>query len=207
MNIAVIGAAGGVGRQVVSQLGQAGHQVRALVRTQAQADMMTLHGAMPNMGDLTGEWKQVLDGADAVVWAAGAGMSGQYQAIDGDALENVADTLSQQGPKRFVVVSSMGVDRPEEMPPFLIPVLKVKAVSDAHVQESGLDFTIVRPGGLSDQPGTGRVQIGLQAPRGQIAREDVARVVVACLMDDNTVGKSFEVIGGDMDVHDALAAI
>ena len=207
MKIAVIGAAGGVGRHVVSQLGQAGHEVRALVRTQEQADMMSLHGATPVMGDLTGEWQQVLDGAEAAVWAAGAGMSGKYQAIDGDALEKVADTLAQQGPKRFVVVSSMGVDRPEEMPPFLMPVLKVKAVSDAHVQQSGLDFTIVRPGGLSNEPGTGKIKLGTHAPRGQIAREDVARVVVACLTADSTIGKTFEIINGETAVHEAVEAL
>ncbi|AZI42205.1 SDR family oxidoreductase [Deinococcus psychrotolerans] len=207
MKIAVIGAAGGVGRQVASQLVQAGHEVRALVRTQEQADMLSLHGAAPVMGDLTGEWQQVLDGTDAVVWAAGAGMSGKYQAIDGDALVNVADTLAQQGPKRLVVVSSMGVDRPEQMPPFLMPVLKVKAVSDAHVQQSGLAFTVVRPGGLSDQPGTGQITLAQPAPRGQIPREDVARVVVACLENAGSIGHTFEIVSGETGVHEAVAAL
>lgn len=207
MKIAVIGAAGGVGRHVVSQLGQAGHEVWALVRTQEQADMLSLHGANPVMGDLTGEWTQVLDGADAVVWAAGAGMSGNYQAIDGDALKNVADTLTGQGPKRFVVVSSMGVERPEQMPPFLTQVLKVKAVSDAHVQQSGLDFTIVRPGGLSNEPGSGQITLGSQVQGGQIPREDVARVVVASLNEPGSIGQTFEIISGETSVGEAVASL
>ncbi|AWN23946.1 NAD-dependent dehydratase [Deinococcus irradiatisoli] len=207
MKIAVIGAAGGVGRQLVTQLVQAGHEVRGLVRTPAQAEALTSLGGVPVMGDLLGEWQPVLSGADAVVWAAGAGASGNFQAIDGDALIGVADTLAHQGPPRLVVVSSMGVDRPEQMPPFLVQVLKVKAVSDGHVQRSGLDFTIVRPGGLSHDPGTGRVTLGTHAPRGQIAREDVARVVLGCLMAENTIGKTFEVVSGDTPVPEALAAL
>ncbi|WP_161880516.1 SDR family oxidoreductase [Deinococcus alpinitundrae] len=207
MKIAVIGAAGGVGRHVVSQLSQAGHDIRALVRTQEQADMLSLHGANPIMGDLTGEWTQVLDGADAVVWAAGAGTSGNFQAIDGDALVKVADTLVQQGPRRLVVVSSMGVDRPEQMPPFLIQVLKVKAVSDAHVQHSGLDFTIVRPGGLSNEPGSGQITLGRQVQGGQIPREDVARVVVACLNAPGSLGQTFEITFGPTPVGEAVASL
>ena len=115
MRIAVIGAAGGVGRRVVARATELEHEVSALVRKDEQADMVSLHGAKPVMGDLEGDWQGVLDGADAVVWAAGAGASGNYAAIDGEALKRVADTLAERGPKRLVVVSSMGVDRPEQM--------------------------------------------------------------------------------------------
>lgn len=110
MNLAVIGAAGGVGCRVAAQAA-AGHQVRALVPTTEQADMLALHGA------------------DAVVWAAGAGASGHLQAIDGDALTAATAELVRRrvsgSPGPLVVVSSMGLDRPEQMPPFLAPVLRV----------------------------------------------------------------------------------
>ncbi|GGN39273.1 NAD(P)H-binding protein [Deinococcus daejeonensis] len=212
MNLAVIGAAGGVGRRVAAQAAAAGHQVRALVRTSEQTDMLALHGAQPVQGDLTGDWTAVLDGADAVVWAAGAGASGHFQAIDGDALIAVTDELVRRraaadGPRRLVVVSSMGVDRPEQMPPFLAAVLRVKAVSDAHVQASGLDWTVVRPGGLTDALGTGLVNAGMPAPRGMIARDDVAAVVLACLNDPRSVGQTFEVVAGDTPVAQAVAAL
>ncbi|WP_309571206.1 NAD(P)H-binding protein [Deinococcus sp.] len=207
MNISVIGAAGGVGRRVVAQAAAAGHTVRALVRTPEQEDMVSLHGAQPVTGDLTNEWQAVLDGADAVVWAAGAGASGNFQAIDGDALTRVVDTLLARGPRRLVVVSSMGVDRPEQMPPFLNAVLRVKAVSDAHVQGSALDWTVVRPGGLSDEPGHGLVQVARTAGRGLISRDDVAAVVLACLHDPATVGQTFEVVQGDQAIPDALAGL
>ncbi|GHF40528.1 uncharacterized protein YbjT (DUF2867 family) [Deinococcus metalli] len=207
MNLSVIGAAGGVGRRVAAQAARAGHTVRALVRSAEQADMVSLLGATPVRGDLAGEWDAVLDGADAVVWAAGAGASGNFQAIDGDALVRVVDTLLTRGPRRLIVVSSMGVDRPEQMPPFLSAVLRVKARSDAHVQASALDWTVVRPAGLNDAPGTGLVHIAPTTPRGTIARDDVAAVVLACVADPRTVGQTFEVVQGTQAISDALAGL
>lgn len=207
MKIAVVGAAGGVGRRVVAQGVQAGHQISALVRRDEQADMVSLYGANPVMGDLEGEWQRVLDGADAVVWAAGAGASGNYAAIDGEALKRVVDTLGERGPARLVVVSSMGVDRPEQMPPFLREVLRVKADSDAHVQASALHWTIVRPGGLLDGPGGGLVTVAEHAPGGSVARDDVAALVLACLDAPSTVGKTFEVVSGDQGIPEAIQSL
>ena len=169
--------------------------------------MLQLHGAEPVIGDLLGEWTAVLQGADAVVWAAGAGESGAFETIDRDALIRVTDLLGEQGPRRLVVVSSVGVDRPDEYPPFLAAALRAKAGSDAYVQASNLDWTIVRPGGLSDAPGRGRVQVAPTALSGNISRDDVATVALACLEDPRTVGKTFEVVAGDSSVADALARV
>ena len=202
--MAVLGAGGGVGRQVVHALLLHGHRARALVRQQEQADALEGLGAVAILGDLTADWESVLEGAGAVVWAAGAGASGKFQEIDGRALEEVTDRLAAGGPRRLIVVSSMGVDRPEQMPPFLNAVLKVKAVSDAHVQESGLDFTIVRPGGLTNDSGSGQVTVGTQMDGGMIPREDVAAVVLACLEDDHSIGRTFEVVSGPDGVGAAL---
>ncbi|MDB5046657.1 MAG: hypothetical protein JWQ08_2707 [Deinococcus sp.] len=204
LTLALLGAAGGVGRRLAAQASAAGHHVRGLVRRQEQADMLSLHGAEPVIGDLTGHWEAVLDGADAVVWAAGAGASGAFEAIDRDALIGVVNVLKDRGPRRLIVVSSMGVDRPEQMPPFLSAVLRVKAVSDAHVQTSGLDYTIVRPGGLTDAPGTGQIQVGMPAPRSMIARDDVAHLVLACLSLPQTIQNTFEVVGGELSIAEAL---
>lgn len=169
--------------------------------------MLALHGAQAILGDLLGDWQDVLDGADAVVWAAGAGASGEFKAIDGDALVAAADVLAKRGPRRVIVVSSMGVDRPEQMPPFLAAVLRVKAVSDTHVQRSDLDWTIVRPGGLIDTPGTGKVQVSAQVPGGAIPRDDVAAVVLACLNEPRTIHQTFEIISGPNSIPDALGKL
>lgn len=207
LTVAVLGAGGGVGRQVVHTLIQQGYAVRALVRKQEQADALEHLGAVPVLGDLTGDWAAVLEGTDAVIWAAGAGASGNFEQIDGQALKQVSDRLTVGGPKRLIVVSSMGVDRPEQMPPFLDNVLRVKAVSDAHVQASTLDFTIVRPGGLTNEQGSGRVSAGFPVQGGMIPREDVAAVVLACLNAAGTIGKTFEVVSGEQPVTEALALI
>ncbi|MFC4453297.1 SDR family oxidoreductase [Deinococcus sonorensis] len=204
MNIAVIGAAGGVGRLVVQQLVEQGHGVRALVRRPEQGADLSQLGAVSVPGDLTGEWRAVLDGTDAVVWAAGAGTSGDFRRIDNEALVQLVRQLEADGPVRLVVVSSMGVDRPEQMPPFLLEVLRAKAVSDAAVQASRLAFTIVRPGGLNNEPASGRVTVAAQAPRGMISRTDVAAVVVACLHQPGTVGHTFEVVAGETPVAQAV---
>ncbi|GGM04257.1 SDR family oxidoreductase [Deinococcus aerophilus] len=204
MNLAVIGAAGGVGRRVVAQATRAGYAVRGLVRRQEQADMLALYGAEPVLGDLSAGWEPVLSGADAVVWAAGAGAGGNFQAIDGDALIQLVQTLEERGPRRLVAVSSVGVDRPEQMPPFLQAVLRVKAESDGRVQRSALDWTVVRPGGLTDDPGAGQVTVGRSLPGGRTTRDDVAAVVLACLHLPSTVGRTFEVTSGGKSISEAL---
>ena len=207
MKIAVIGAAGGVGLQVVRQAVAAGRQVVGLVRKPEQLELLRGQGAEGVLGDLLGDWQQVLPGAEAVVWAAGAGGQGSYEAIDKDALMAVTDTLVQQGPRRLVVVSSLGVSRPDTMPPFLAAVLRLKAQSDAYVQRSGLDWTIVRPGGLTDGPATGQIDLAEELGGGRISREDVAAIVVACLAQPATIHQTFEVVAGQQPIEAALAGL
>lgn len=206
MKIAVIGAAGGVGLRVVKQAVAAGHQVAGLVRKPEQLELLRGHGAQGVLGDLQGDWQEVLSGAEAVVWAAGASGCGDYEAIDKDALIAAVDVLEERGPRRLVVVSSLGVSRPDTMPPFLAAVLRLKAQSDAHVQRSDLDWTIVRPGGLTDGPATGHIAVAEELS-GSISREDVAAVVVACLAQPATIRQTFEVVAGEQSIESALAGL
>ncbi|MDO4245685.1 MAG: SDR family oxidoreductase [Deinococcus sp.] len=207
MKLALFGASGGVGRRVGLQAAAHGHTVRALVRQPEQAERLRQAGLEAVVGDLLGDWEGVLDGTDAVIWAAGAGAGGNYEAIDRDALIRVTDTLKTRGLRRFIVVSSLAVDRPEQMPPFLAAVLRVKAVSDAHIQSSGLDWTIVRPGGLTDAAGTGRIRVAKTLLSGMISRDDVAGVVLACLEQPSTIRQTFEVVAGEQDIGEALASL
>ncbi len=210
MNIAVIGAAGGVGKRIVAGAIAQGYSVRGLVRTEEQASAIRNLGARAVIGDLTTnwqDWQAVLEGADIVIWAAGAGNSGNFKEVDGDGLINVVDTLKQRGPKRLVVISSMGVDRPEQMPPFLGHVLRVKAVSDAYVQHSKLDWTIIRPAGLTDTEGTGHIAIGMPAAGGIVPRDDVAATALAALQNPETIGKTFELVMGRYSIAEALATL
>ncbi|WP_291425807.1 SDR family oxidoreductase [Deinococcus sp.] len=208
MKVAVFGAAGRTGHRVVTQALAAGHQVRGLVRRAEQVEALNLLGAEALVGDLLGEWEGVLEGVDAAVWAAGGHLDpAQYAQIDRDALIRVADVLAQRGPRRLIVVSSMGMNRLHQMPPFMIAALEAKLASDTHVQRGPLDWTIVRPGGLSDEAGTGRVQVAPQLPRGRISREDVAGVVVACLETPRTVHQTFDLLVGQQPIAEALAEL
>lgn len=206
MKLAIFGASGRTGRRVAAQAVAAGHHVRGLVRRPEQAAELRKLGIEPVVGDLLGHWEDVLDGAEAAVWAAGGHLDpAQYAAIDRGALMCVTDFLVQRGPRRLVVVSSMGMDRLDQMPPFMVAALEAKQASDSYVQRSALDWTIVRPGGLTEDAGTGRVQVARQLPRGRIARDDVAAVVLACLQEPGTRQQTFEVLNGPTPVAEALA--
>ena len=122
------------------------------------------------------------------------------------------ETCVRMNVRRFVMLSSIAADTPERGPESLHHYFAAKAVADRHLQASGLDYTIVRPGFLTNEPGTGAIATG--ADLGPIAkathsvtREDVAQVLVDCLARDNTVEKTFEMIAGETPIADALAAL
>ncbi|MBA2510646.1 MAG: NAD(P)H-binding protein, partial [Rubrobacteraceae bacterium] len=104
-----------------------------------------------------------------------------------------------------LMLSSMGSGDPEAGPDAMRPYLRAKAKADERLWESGLDWTIVRPGSLTDEEGTGRVEAaqGL-GRRGEIPREDTARVFAEVLETPNTVGKTFEVLSGETPIREAL---
>ncbi len=104
------------------------------------------------------------------------------------------------------MASPMGANNPEAGPKAMQPYLFAKAWADASLQESGLDYTIVRPGSLTNEAGTGRVDVAVSlGRRGEIPREDVARTIVATLTAESTYSKTFEVLSGDTPVEEALA--
>jgi uncharacterized protein YbjT (DUF2867 family) len=146
------------------------------------------------------------EGADAVVFAAGAGPGSgpeRKRTVDlGGAVK-----LMRAGVSRYVMVSGIGADRPEEWSEQMRPYYEAKAEADRRLLESGLDHTIVRPGGLTDDPGTGRVAAGTGLERGEIPREDVAAVLLAVLETPSSVGKVFELVSGDTPVEEAVRSL
>jgi uncharacterized protein YbjT (DUF2867 family) len=102
------------------------------------------------------------------------------------------------------MLSAINADTPEESPDALRPYLDAKQAADEHLRESELTYTIARPGSLTDEPGTGRIEVARRVERGEIPREDVARILVATLGIENTHGKTFEVVSGDVPIEDAL---
>jgi uncharacterized protein YbjT (DUF2867 family) len=118
------------------------------------------------------------------------------------------DACRRTGVRRYVMVSSIGADNPAAGPEQMRPYLEAKAEADARLVESGLDWTIVRPGSLTDAPGTGRVLVTTDmSVRGDVPREDVARVLAAVLGNPATIGKTFVVVSGDTPVDEAVASL
>ena len=112
--------------------------------------------------------------------------------------------------RRFIIVSSMGTDRepPEGTEPVFAAYLRAKAAADADIRgRAGLYWTILRPGRLTNDPGTGRVTLGESTGRGDVARDDVAAVLAVLLSEPGTAGRTLELVGGATPIQDAVKAV
>ena len=211
MRVVVTGAAGQTGRLVVAGLVAGGHDVLGVVRRPEQVQPLEEHGASAELADLTQlaptEWRRLTDGADAVVWAAGAGFGGDPQAVDAEACVAAQQAADAAGVARWVQVSSMYADRPAEGPEFMRAVLEAKNTADASLAVTALGWTVVRPGGLTNDIGTGQVYVGQRLTGGTVPREDLAAVVVACLDDAGTSRTAFDLVGGRTPVVEAVASL
>ncbi|MGH3508449.1 MAG: NAD(P)H-binding protein [Nocardioidaceae bacterium] len=156
------------------------------------------------------ELAAVVTGADAVVFAAGGGPgsgAARKETVDKGAAVLLADAAEQAGVRRYLMVSAMGTEHADPDSDEIFAVyLRAKKAADDDLRARDLDWTVVRPGHLTDHPGTGRVQVG-DLERGEIPRADVAAVLAACLRSPATVRQTFDVLGGDTPVEDALATL
>jgi uncharacterized protein YbjT (DUF2867 family) len=210
MLIAVTGASGRTGNPVVTELLQAGHTVRAVVRSEEKGAPLRARGAEVVLSDLTTDDPSAwLAGCDGLVHTAAASdpRPGASDAVDRVATLALVTAAGAVGVRRVVQVSSMYADRPDEGPEFLRDVLRAKAVSDAALAGSGLVWTIVRPGGLLDDEATGQVAVGRQLGSGRVSRADVAAVCVACLAEPATERVAFDLTAGAQSVSEALAGL
>ena len=208
MKILVAGASGKTGRLVLEGLLARGQQVRALVRREEAAAELAVLGAETVVADLTGDIADTLTSCDAAVFAAGAGMSGDPEEVDYRGAVKLLEAAEAQGVARFVMVSSLGTGYPERMPEMLKPYLEAKHKAEQVLERSTLAYTIVKPGGLTDETGTGKVTVAPTLDQsGRIARADVAVVVVEALLAERAVGVSFEVVSGDTPIAEALATL
>lgn len=211
MEILVAGAHGNTGQRILDLLAKDGHTVRGLIRDPDQSSTIEALGARPVVGDLEGDLTEAVAGTDAVIFAAGSGgHTGPEKTvdIDQDAAKRLVDTAVTEGVGRFVMLSSMGTRDPEAGAEEMQHYYRAKRNADDHLQGTDLDWTIVRPGGLTDDGGTGMIAAAeVLDRRGQISRDDVAAVIVTSLREPNTVGKAFEVLAGEELIGAALAAL
>jgi uncharacterized protein YbjT (DUF2867 family) len=211
--IAIAGGHGKIALILGRLLAERGDTVRGLIRNPDQEDDLRAAGIEPVLCDLEGDGDvaAAIRGADAVVFAAGAGPGSgdaRKSTMDKGGAVKLIEAAKAEGISRYLIVSSMGADKaPEDGAEGFGAYLRAKFEADEALRASGLDYTVVRPGGLTDDEGTGEVRIAESTGRGQIPRADVAAVFVACLDEPGTIGKSFDLIGGDTPIAAAVAAL
>jgi uncharacterized protein YbjT (DUF2867 family) len=221
MLVLVHGATGGTGRLLVDHLLADGHQVRAMVRDPEKGAVLADETSVEVVpGDLTDPdgtaLAEATRGVDAVVFCAGSGgATGKDQTllVDLHGAVRTIDAAVEAGADRYVMLSSMAADDPWSTTEAMAPYLAAKHAADRILRASSLGWSVVRPGGLTDEAGTGRVRTGQPhipaAERGErtIPRADVAAVLAACLTVPEAVGATFEVLAGTDPVADAVAAL
>jgi nucleoside-diphosphate-sugar epimerase len=211
--VAIAGAHGNVAMALITRLIARGDSVIGLIRNPDHADDVRGAGADPVVCDLehasVEEIASAVAGADAAVFAAGAGPgsgAARKLTMDRDGAIKLLDATAT-GSARFVIVSSVGAESPPEDDDVFSVYLRAKAEADAAVRASSRDWTIVRPGRLTDEPGKGRLRIDTEPFRGAIPREDVADVLAAVLHDPRASHRILYVNGGDESLEEALTHV
>jgi uncharacterized protein YbjT (DUF2867 family) len=213
MEVVVAGGHGQIAMLLHPLLVERGDRVVALIRNPDHADEVKAAGAKPVVCDLELEddITPAVGAADAVVFAAGAGPGSgteRKRTMDLGGAVKLIDAAEANGIRRYVIVSSMGAgDPPAEGGDVFGEYLRAKAEADRALAASGLDHTIVRPGRLTNDAPTGRVAIAAELSRSDVPRGDVAAVLAAVLHAESTIGKTFELRGGDAPIDEALAAL
>ena len=179
-----------------------------MIRDEDQAHKLRELGGETVVADLEGDVSHTVQGCNAVIFSAGGGPGSgaeKKETVDRGGAVKLIEAAQEHGASRYVMVSAMDAADPASGSEAMQPYLHAKAQADQTLQESGLDYTIVRPGSLTDEAGTGTVEAAPSlGKRGEIPREDTAHVIVATLEKGNTVGKTFEVLSGDTPVEEAI---
>ena len=211
MDVAIAGGHGKIARRLASLLAARGDRVRGLIRNPGHAAAVHATGAEPILCDLESAERNALaeaiEGTDAVVFAAGAGPgsgTARKLTMDRDGAIKLLDAARAVGARRYVIISSVGAESPPAGDDPFSVYLQAKAAADAAVAQSDRDWTIVRPGRLTDDPGTGRTRIQVEPFRGEVPRDDVAAVLAAVLPEPRSSGATLYVNGGDDPLPQSL---
>jgi nucleoside-diphosphate-sugar epimerase len=212
--IAIAGGHGKIALTLTRRLSAGGETVVTLIRNPDHADDVRAAGGQPVLCDLeralVPEIAEAVTGASAVVFAAGAGPgSGPERkwTVDRDGAIKLLQAAVAVDAPRYLIISSVGAEAPPAGEDTFSVYLRAKAEADEAVQASDREWTIVRPGRLTDEPGTGHVRIDLEPYRGQITREDVAAVLDALLTEPRAARRILYVNGGETSVEQALEAV
>jgi len=216
MKIFVIGANGQIGKHLTTLIKEDNkHTVRAMVRTEEQASTFEKTGietALVNLEDSVEHIADAAAGCDAIVFTAGSGGStgaDKTLLIDLDGAVKAMEAAEQAGIKRFIMVSALQANNRENWSSVIKPYYVAKHYADRILMESPLNYTIIRPGGLTNDKGTGKIRAEKNITSGPrtIAREDVAKTILASLEEEKTYRLAFDVISGEKSIETALQSI
>jgi uncharacterized protein YbjT (DUF2867 family) len=200
MKVLVAGAHGKTARRLVWILTEDGHEVRGLVRKEEQMPDVEADGAEPVLVDLEeeeveGAVGEAVEGCDAIIFAAGAGPgsgAARKETMDYGGAAKLVEAAEEREVRRYLMLSSMGADDPEGGVEAMRPYLRAKSRADERLKSSSLAYTIIRPGSLTEDKGTGSIEAAEKiGRRGEIPREDVARTFADALENENTYHKTF----------------
>lgn len=212
MRVVIAGGHGQIAMLLEERLSRRGDQPVGLVRNPDHVADLQQRGAEAVVLDLeeagVDEVAAVLDGADAVVFAAGGGPgsgTARKETVDKGAAILLADAAERAGVRRYLMVSSMGTDRADPISDDVFQVyLRAKAAADEDLRGRDLDWTIVQPGRLTDGPGNGKVSLDPDAEPREIPRADVAHALAAALDSPATIRKQFTLLSGPVPVEEAF---
>jgi uncharacterized protein YbjT (DUF2867 family) len=206
MKVLVIGANGNTATRVVQRLKRSPHQPIAMIRNPAQRGKFDDMGVPTVLADLEYPIDHAVKGCDAVIFAAGSGgHTGKDKTVLVDHIGAIRAMVAAQvhGARRFIMLSALNADVNSRST--IAHYHKAKGHADVHLQQSDLDYTIICPGGLTDEPGTGKVTVTPQIHgNGQTSRENLAAALVKCLDLENTIGKCFSLLEGETPLEMAL---
>lgn len=212
--IAIAGGHGKIALRLTELLSARGETVVGLIRNPDHADDVRARGGQPVVCDLesadVADIAAAIDGASAVVFAAGAGPGSgaeRKMTMDRDGAIKLLQAAVQVRAAKYLIVSSVGAENPPEGDDVFSVYLRAKSEADEAVRTSDREWTIVRPGALTDEPGTGRVRLDTDPFRGEVPRDDVAAVLDALLQDSRAAHVTLYVNGGDTPIEPALDAL
>jgi nucleoside-diphosphate-sugar epimerase len=213
MEIAIAGGHGKIARRLARLLIARGDRVRGLIRNSGYADDLRADRSEPVLCDLEAatpdEVAEAIAGADAVVFAAGAGSGSGAErkwSMDRDGAIKLLEAAAAAGVDGYAMISSIGAEDPPDDDDAFSVYLRAKAEADRALMASDRVWTIVRPTSLTDDPGSGRVQISSDPVKGKVSRDDVAAVLAAVLHEPRTARRILYVRSGDIPVAEALEA-
>jgi len=212
--VAIAGGHGKIALRLTERLSERGEDVVGLIRNPDHAGDVRARGGQPAVCDLeasdVSEVAAAIRGASAVVFAAGAGPGSgaeRKMTMDRDGAIKLLRAAEDVGAPRYLIVSSVGAEAPPDGDEVFSVYLRAKAEADAAVQASSREWTVVRPGQLLDESGSGRVRIELDSFRGQVPRDDVAAVLDALLAKPRAIGRILYVNAGETPIEQALDAV